>query len=103
MAKRKKQDKIIAKLRRELQATRQELKMARGEISRFKGEKMEEMVAKKRIKAPIEKEKKRPPKDQEKIWEYSPALIKKDLLKTLSLSTLAIMAVLVLYWIGLSN
>ncbi len=103
MAKRKKQDKIIAKLRRELQVTRQELKMARQEISRFEGEKTKETVVKKRVKISVGKEGEKQPKSQEKIWEYSPRLIKKDLLKSLSLSVLAIMAVLVLYWIGLSN
>lgn len=103
MAKRKKQDKVIAKLRRELALARQELKTAQQEISRFKGEKTEKVVVEKKIKAPVDKEEERQAKSQEKIWEYSPELIKKDLLKTLSLSTLAIVAVLVLYWFGLSN
>lgn len=103
MAKRKKQDKIIAKLRRELQVARQELKKTREEISLLKGEKSKQAVTAKIVKKSPLKERKQALKKDEKLWEYPPLLIKKDLWKTLTLSTLAILFELVLYWLKLPN
>lgn len=109
MSKKNKQDKIIAKLRHELELAKQEL--ARTQKGRDFSKKEEAVVApitensflKKNAKSKEKFELKKSGKKQAEIWDYPSDLIKKDLRKTLILSVLAISFELVLYWFKLPN